>query len=193
MEITKKAHQKSRKNEKIDDVGYYGPVKIPVGPKGTKSVILNKSTGFAAASNGSGVWSYQFAADDVVNCGSWADVQATWREFRILAMEVVLTPIAASSSIPIGVVLFGEHTANPTTPTTVIQALGFDNAIVTSSNILKKTKFQIRAASVEEMNFQDITANLNSMTITGYSSVGTNSVNYFFVQENFLIELRNPK
>lgn len=189
--------KESRKGSSVkgtaDNLGYKGPIKIPVGPSGTKAIRVNMSHGFAAATNGSGVWTYQFAADDITSVSGWADFQDTWGEFRILGLEVILTPIAASSSTPIAIILVGEHVATPTTLTTVDQALAYDNAVTYSSNMIKKMRYAIRASSVEEMEFQDTSANVNAMVISAFSSTGTNSVNYFFVQETFLVEFRNPR
>jgi hypothetical protein len=185
------------KSSKVRDanVAYKGPIKIPK-PLGldVASLRINKATSFVAATNGSGVLVYSLATDDITACADWASIQASWKEFRVLGLQVEFIPINATSTTGgIAVVAVKNHNPSGGTLTSVNEAQAYDTKINFSSQKLQNTIFEIRGQSFEELEFQDTVANVNRYSIETYSTAGANSTNYFNIVETFLLELRGMK
>jgi hypothetical protein len=186
----KKGNHSGKKPELTN---YTGPYEIPKGKGGVTHLVVNKSYGFLDATSVGGILVNSFKSSDVVNCADWTSIQNTWKEFRVLAMELEYVPVNALSSSPISIVLVRDHTNGGTPLTSMAVGLAFDDHMIFSSQKLSVTRFGIKASSTEELQFQTTSGSSTLFSMQSYSTAGSISTNYFFVTQKFVLELRGMK
>jgi hypothetical protein len=190
MMLKFKGNKKGRKQELTS---YSGPYEVPKGLGGVSHLVVNKSIGFSAATTVGGLWIYSMKSGDVTTSSDWTSITNTWKEFRVLAMEIELVPVNCLTGNTIAIVLVRDHTNGGTALTSMGQALAFDDHHLLSSAKLQTTSFGIKASGTEELQFQPTTASSTFFAIQTYSTAGSISTNYFFVVEKFVVELRGMK
>lgn len=189
--------KKNKKTVKKQDMqlvsSYTGPYTLPSDAMDVITITVNKSYGFSDQTSVSGILTNSFKSSDVVNCADWSSVQSTWKDFRVLAFELEFVPVNAVSSSGITVVLVRDHTPGASPLTSMTQGLAFDNHCLFSSSKLTNTKFGIKAATVEELQFQQTSGSTAFFAIQSYSTAGSISTTYFFVNMKFVLQLRGMK
>lgn len=172
---------------------YNGPFHVPASNQDVTTLVVNKSFGFLDATSAGGILTNSYKSSDVTSCSDWSSIQSTWKDYRVLAFELEFCPVNALSGSPISVVCVRDHTNGATALTSMNQGLAFDNHILFSSAKLTNTKFGIKAKTVEELQFQTTAGSSAFFAIQSYSTPGSITTNYFFVNSLFVLELRGMK
>lgn len=193
-----KASKGQRKNAWDLDMTYNGPIKIGLGKEKSLTLLVNRTLANNILSNGSGIVTNQYRSTDVTTVQDWASLQAVWKEYRVLAMELEYIPIALSSSSPICLGVAGTHNGTTTAPASMAEIAAYDSVAFTTSGSgannttgKKFFKYSYRASGTDELEFIDIASAITKpFNIYSYSTIGTASAVYFEVLQRFTIEFR---
>ncbi len=198
--VAKNMKEKSGKKSAIIDgldYTYDGPLTIPKGPSNVTSLLINRSLNWTVTSTAGGLVQNNFSTNDVTTISDWASLQNVWQEYRILAMQCMYIPLAATTSIPLCVAVVGSHNPTLSAPSSLAQAVSYDNVKFITSGAGANTtngkyfKYAIRGSGVDELQFTSITLGpVAPYYIYNTSTVGTATVVYYQVIQTFTIELR---
>lgn len=183
--------KRGHKNNKLT-TSYSGPFKLP-SSSDVETITVNKSFGFLDGTSVAGILTNSFKGSDVTSVADWSNIQSTWKEYSVLAFELEFIPVNPLSSNPISVVCVRDHSPGSSPLTSMSQALAFDNHLLFSSAKLTNSRFGIKAKTIEELQFQLTSGSSNFISIQTYSTAGSISTNYFFVNSVFVLRLRGMK
>lgn len=174
---------KSSKDEVM--IAYHGPVVIPRSMNAVKTGMKTLSVNIGAVSSNAGgllngVCNYSTLIN---NSPDWTSLQNVWSEYRLLALQLELYPVACyNTSATHGIIVcYPEHSNSTTTaPTSVGNALDHASAKVWSTTYNKVMVTTCRANGTDECQWTSMGTTLNAFAIKYVASTLGISYQYFF-------------